>query len=259
MEESAKSKVAAAPADNEKLLADLEKYRQMALDMSATEAIIAPASDLVQSIRVRMLCFFPRCPNLGTSYWCPPSWGTPFEVAQAMKDSYKYAIFFRLLFPPEWFTGPCGGGRWRGGTLKTFIDQNRDYWEPEQVKYWQDYIEKHGVDRPGPLGRGISLAIEAEARKDGHHFAVTTAAGSCSTMLCGEKYNSRCIMLRTGLCRFPTKARPDGACSLYTDWLRTLPKLGRGWRYANCSWSILPEDMDGFEVPPGSTTIVLIE
>ncbi|MFC1951933.1 hypothetical protein ACFLYI_02685 [Chloroflexota bacterium] len=102
----------------------------------------------------------------------------------------------------------------------------------------------------------ISAAIETGARKDGHPFAFHTAAGCCADKQCGS-FNAKCIALKTGLCRFPGDARPDGAGAMYYDWLRTLPSLG--WQYTNTGWSILPEDIGDRQPPPGITSIVFIE
>lgn len=264
MRERAEGKSSVTPAEREeKLLADMERYCQMALEMGAAEAVIVPASSIVQTQRVRMLCYFPRCPELGSCEWCPPYWETPFEDAQAMKDSYKYAVVLRLLIPPDDMTGPLSGGRGRGGVLGTIMDLQAEYWDPELVEYWQDYIEEHGTDKGGAgiiAGKDLAVEIEKAARKDGHYFAFEGGMGSCAATFCHtEEYRSRCIALRSGLCRFPGLSRPEGVVGMYYDWLRTHVNLGRAWRYQDCGWSVLPEDMEGEEIKPGRTTIAFIE
>jgi len=240
---------------NEKLKADMEKYHQMALDMGADEAKIVPASILVQTIRTRLACIFPRCNLNGTGMWCPPRWETPFEIAQAIRDSYQYAIAFRKARSPKTATGPAAGSA-RESTLNAYCDVYQRYWKPEDLKYWRDYAKEHHEPRPATRAGDIALIIEAEARKDGHQFAFTGFSGSCVNKLC-DKFGSRCVALTTGICRFPGVSRPDGAGAMYCDWLRTSPQLG--WQFQNVGWSTLPEDIEGLEPLPGKPSIVLIE
>ena len=255
-----RDKSPALSAAEEKLKTDLKKYCQIALGNGASEARIVPASKIVQTVRARLGCFFPLCFSFGSCNWCPPNWETGFQVARAVMKSYKYAVFFRFFYKPEWYMGPLGGGRGRGGLMNHYMDHYEHWWKPDDVKYWRDYIEKHGpTDRPDPLSMGVPEAVEAEARKDGHHFAFYGAVGPCCNYLCGPEHKSRCIMLKSGVCRFPAKSRPEGAAALYYDYPRTLPDLG--WQGLVCAWSVLPEDVKGKEMKeqPARTSFVLIE
>ncbi|MBI4286053.1 MAG: hypothetical protein HY670_09200 [Chloroflexi bacterium] len=242
--------------EDEKLMADLSKYRQMALDMGAADARVFPTSNLVQGIRTRLAgCFFPRCPCLGLSMWCPPNWETPFELSQTIRDSYKYAIVFRGEIPPEIWTGPAAGSS-RSGFLAAQVKVYGESWGEEAEEYWRKYAEDQHVTRQMVSFKEISASIMARARREGHPFAFHTSAGCCADKQCAP-FGSVCVALRTGICRFPNDARPDGAGAMYYDWLRTLPSLG--WQYTNVGWSVLPEDIQDRKPSPGITSIVFIE
>ena len=252
------SKPAALTKEDDQLMADLEKYRKIALDMGAVEARIMPSSFLVQGIRTRFAgCFFPRCLSQGLSMWCPPTWETPCEVAQAVTGSYRYAIVFRYFDAVGIATGPSAGSS-RTGNLEYYSKVYGKDWGPEAEKYWREYAEKNFESRPDVSYRQITATIEAEARKDGPPFAFYTAAGCFADKECGP-LGSVCIGLKSSMCRFPGRTRPDGAGAMYYDWLRTLPKSLPGWKYTNVGWSMLPKDIEGREPQPGRVCVVWIE
>jgi len=58
------------PADV--LQADLERFRQTALEMGATEAKIITADQVIIDDRVRAKCMNPKCTFYGTNGNCPP-------------------------------------------------------------------------------------------------------------------------------------------------------------------------------------------
>jgi len=57
------------PAQEKTVLADCEKYRQLALSMGADFAKVLPITDVVQKIRARMVDAFPRAASEGLTYF----------------------------------------------------------------------------------------------------------------------------------------------------------------------------------------------
>jgi predicted metal-binding protein len=51
---------------------DLERYRQQALELGATQAAIVEAREITVDERVVLKCRIPRCFGYGTSAHCPP-------------------------------------------------------------------------------------------------------------------------------------------------------------------------------------------
>ena len=56
-----------------RLLQDLERYRQKALDLGATQAKIVKAADIPVDERITLKCQIPRCFGYGVSAHCPPT------------------------------------------------------------------------------------------------------------------------------------------------------------------------------------------
>lgn len=84
---------------------DLEKYRNMALELGATDARIITAEDVIFDERVRMKCIIPRCYEYGTNANCPPYTPDVDQMRRAVRR-YRYAIFFMLKVPSEEIVGP---------------------------------------------------------------------------------------------------------------------------------------------------------
>ena len=62
----------------ETVKANLECYRELALELGASEAAIIPAGDVIIDERVRLKCVVPRCLRAGETPNCPP-WATTME------------------------------------------------------------------------------------------------------------------------------------------------------------------------------------
>ncbi|MFC2013922.1 DUF2284 domain-containing protein, partial [Chloroflexota bacterium] len=237
------------PAE-EKLTADLKRYRKLALDMDAEEARIIPASDIPQRIRTKMCLFFPRCIGTGTAWFRPPTWETPWEYAKAMLASYHYAMVIKTPMPVEAMTGPFA----RIGppdVTPTFIElgilQYKKYLAPEDIEYWQDQLEQFKAQEaqktlhtPWVDNYAIARVIEAEARKDGHQFALTIISGTCALKHCAE-FGAICVALKTGICRHPGKSRPYGVATMYLDYPLFFRKVG--WQAEVAGFSKSTEDM----------------
>jgi predicted metal-binding protein len=159
----------------EQLAQDLEKYRQMALSLGATDAKIISADAIIIDPRVRARCFSPRCPDYGTNINCPP-YAVDLEVARKCLGSYKYGIFILLRVPPEEHTG-------------------KDYYNPS----------KHRI--PGAIKMyEIVAKVQAEAFYGGYHLASAFGGGpSCKRAFCPEM---ECSAMTGESCRFVLKVTP---------------------------------------------------
>ena len=79
----------------EQLLADLEKYRLMALRLGATDARVIRPEDVFVDERVRGKCRYPTCPSYNTNMNCPPH-TMALDEFRALLSKYSYAIFFKV-------------------------------------------------------------------------------------------------------------------------------------------------------------------
>ena len=69
--EQASPRILGGAVSDEQLRADLERYRQLALDEGASDAAILAASEVVVDERVRLKCLVPRCLRAGETPNCP--------------------------------------------------------------------------------------------------------------------------------------------------------------------------------------------
>ncbi len=238
-----------------RLLKDLEKYREMALDMGGEDALIIPASEIPLTLRAYYKCLFPRCPAQGSNLHCPPLWKTPWEEAKLFMRSYNYAIFYRAYRRPEDTTGP----RWlRGGFTSIYSKyMNRDDVKKAVGEEFRSDKVPADASPDTKITRGtakISRAIEVKARNDGYNFAITFASGNCLMPLCG-KFGTTCIGLKTGLCRHPGQSRPEGSAAMYIDFMALAAKVG--WKTSLQGFCIHPEDVPE-EFPTYWFSLVLI-
>lgn len=157
----------------DKLNKDLEKYRQGAISLGATDSKIITTNTIPIDDRVALKCKIPVCFGYGTSVNCPPHTVTPSELRELIKK-YKYAIFFKLEVKPE------------------VIVRNRET-ILERAGAYKKIFE-------------ISNAIESMAFYDGYYLAVGFAAGSCKSTHC---YKVECSALKGERCRHELKVRPS--------------------------------------------------
>ena len=158
---------------DEVLQRDLEKYRQRAVELGATDAKIITTDMVVIDERVRAKCMYPRCPWYGTSVNCPPY---TIELEQAIKlvNSFRYAIFFKIEVPIETVAGKLTHQQTKQGRLAT--------------KTRNEVVAK----------------VEAEAFYDGYYLAVGFGGGSCKRFFCPKE---DCSALKGQGCRNPYRAR----------------------------------------------------
>ncbi|MGA2027997.1 MAG: DUF2284 domain-containing protein, partial [Syntrophobacteraceae bacterium] len=86
--------------NDEQLSADLERYRQKAIDLGASNARIVRAEQIPVDERVPMKCQIPRCFGYGAGAQCPPNTMKPAELRDLLRK-YEWAVFFIKDVPPE--------------------------------------------------------------------------------------------------------------------------------------------------------------
>ena len=163
--------------EDEVLEANLARYRDLALESGASDAVIIPASDVVVDERVRLKCLVPRCLRAGETPNCPPH--TPdLDLIREALSRFSWAVLFKCQVEPLLDYAP-GGGKTRE--------------------------EKRRVLSFHRQGSDVICALERRAYKDGYHLALGFGGGSCKDYLC---QGMLCQFLDSGRCRFPHRARP---------------------------------------------------
>ena len=157
----------------EQLQHDLEKYRQRAIELGATDAKIVTTDMVLVEERVRAKCIYPLCGSYGTNANCPP-YAMDLDLVRKIVNNFRYAIFTRIEIPSEEIAG-------REARAKRLIVRGQ--------------IKNHE----------IVSRIEAEAFFDGYHLALGFAGGPCKRIFCPDK---ECSALVPGqACRHPLRAR----------------------------------------------------
>ncbi len=158
---------------DEQLQEDLEKYRQRALELGATDAKIITTDNVVVDERVLAKCTYPKCDRYGTNANCPP-YAMSLDQVRKVVNNFRYAIFTRMQRPTEEMAG------------REAINKRL---------YYPSFRKTHEL---------ISK-IEAEAFFDGYYLALAFACGSCKSIFCPD---IECSALVPGQpCRHPLRAR----------------------------------------------------
>lgn len=152
---------------------DLEKYRQVALELGADEARVVKASEIAVKDAVAFKCRVPRCFGYGNCAQCPPHAPKPAEVRQLLEEFSHGLLFLRRV-------------------SSELLKRGRD--DKERKDAFRSILEIVGK-------------VESAAFYDGHYLAVGFSAGSCLSSLCDPKLG--CQVLKGEKCRFPLKARPS--------------------------------------------------
>jgi predicted metal-binding protein len=163
--------------NEETLKADLERYRQLAIEAGASAAAIIPARDVVVDERVRLKCLVPRCLRAGETPNCPPN-APDLELVRQALSRFSWAVLFKCDVGPLEDYAP-GSGKTRE--------------------------EKRRVLSYHRAGSDVVYALERQAFKDGYHLAMGLGGGSCKDYLC---QGMLCQFLDSGRCRFPHRSRP---------------------------------------------------
>ena len=155
----------------EVLQQDLEKYRQRALELGATDAKIITTDMILVDERVRAKCQVPLCDYYGTNVNCPP-YTMDLDLVRKMVNNFGYAVFYCLKVSSEELCGT------------------------EWVKL---------AARIALRSCKVASKIESEAFYDGYHLATGFSSGPCQSYLCSGK---ECTALIPGqACRHPLRAR----------------------------------------------------
>ena len=152
---------------------DLEKYRQQALALGASDAKIITSDAVLVDERVRGKCIYPRCNGYGTSANCPP-YAMSLDETRKLLNKFTYGVFIKLDVPPEEVAGI----------------EARD---------------KRLYARSSAKNNEIVSKIETDAFFDGYHLAIAFAGGSCKNLFCPDKDCSALAL--GGVCRQPLRAR----------------------------------------------------
>lgn len=170
-------RVMAERVEPETLQADLERYRALALESGASQAVVLPASAVEVDERVRLKCLVPRCLRAGETPNCPPN-APDLDLVRHALDRFSWAILFKCD------VGPL-----------------EDY----APKRGQTAEEKRRVLSYHRPSSDVVFALEGQAYKDGYHLAMGFGGGSCKDYLC---QGTLCQFLDSGRCRFPHRSRP---------------------------------------------------
>ena len=171
--EKGTSRVISGHLAEKTLKADLENYRQRALEIGASEAKVIPAEWVQVDERVILKCSIPPCPNYGRCGYCPPHTPEPEFMRKAF-GRYSWAVLFKNDVPAE-----------------DFADVTRYY--PHGRKHQRKTDE-------------IAAKVELLAFADGYHLALGLGAGGCRDTLCN---GGLCQMLDSGRCPHILMARPS--------------------------------------------------
>ena len=161
----------------ETLRADLERYRELALELGASGAEIIPASDVTVDERVRLKCLVPRCLRAGETPNCPP-YAPDLDLVRRALSRFSWAILLKCDVEPLEEYAPGKGA--------TKAERRRVL----------SFHQKSGE---------VVCGLERQAYKDGYHLAMGFGGGSCKDYLCQGMI---CQFLDSGRCRFPHRARP---------------------------------------------------
>ena len=159
---------------DEQLRKDLEKYRQRAIDLGATDAKIITTDMVLIDERVRAKCSTPLCDCYGSSANCPPNAPT-LDFTRKIVNNFHYAIFIMAEIPPEEVAGDKS-------------KSNTAYDDPTCLKNYE-----------------MVSKIESEAFYDGYHLAVGFADGPCKAFFCSDEECSALVLGQS--CRHALKAR----------------------------------------------------
>jgi predicted metal-binding protein len=158
----------------DRLTADLEQYRRLALAGGASRAAVISASEIPVDERIVLKCRIPRCFGYGACAHCPPHTLAPTELRDLL-TGYQWAVFFSLTVPAE------------------VIVRDRATKEARIEVYRRVF--------------DLVSEVESAAFHHGHYRAFGLAAGSCRHSLCATQED--CQALRGEKCRFALRARPS--------------------------------------------------
>lgn len=153
---------------------DLERYRTMAIEMGATDAVIIPSPEIIIDERVRAKCIYPKCSHYGSNINCPP-YAPDLDFMRRVVSNYRYAILFAVKDETGDFIG--------AGFRKRVGREN-----PTKI-----------------ILNTICSEIESRSFYEGYHLSLAFGQGPCKSFWCPDQ---SCSALQPGtVCRFSLKAR----------------------------------------------------
>ena len=153
---------------------NLEKYKEKAIELGASNACVFNVKDIPVDERIPLKCQVPRCFGYGVSANCPPHTLKPDELRNHL-SKYNWSIFFTIDVPSEVIVRDKS-------TIK------------ERVAVYQNVYK-------------IVTDIESMAFYDGYYLAFGFGAGSCRHTFCGLE--KTCLAMEGERCRFSLRARPS--------------------------------------------------
>jgi predicted metal-binding protein len=187
------------------LQGNLQKYREKALELGATKAMVVATEDIPVDERVTLKCQIPRCFGYGAGAHCPPNTLKPAELREILKG-YRWAVFFIKDVPPQVIVRDKA-------TIK------------ERIAAYQDVYK-------------IVNDVESMAFYDGHYLAFGFAAGSCRHTFCSQQ--ETCQAMEGKKCRFSLRSRPSME-AVGIDVYHMVAKAG--WDIYPIGSDAKPEDM----------------
>ncbi len=157
------------------LKADLDTFKQKALDLGASMAEIIPASLVDVDERVRLKCSVSLCPYYGKNLYCPPN-GPEIELTRRAIARYNWAILYAIKVIP--------------------------------VEQFSDRSQRKGPSAYEWTKKSMEIAGEVEtlAFGNGYYLAMALGQFSCLKALCKQEM---CLVLEGKKCPYPLKARPS--------------------------------------------------
>jgi len=193
--------------DNQ-LFSDLDRYREEAIRLGATDAKIIETKDVIIDERAYAKCSIPKCPYYGTNMNCPP-YGPKPEETRRIVERYKYGVILTIQAPSDTFVGN-----------------------------FEVLSQKEGRQAHRLKLNKIVTKIESMGFYDGYHFALGLGSGPCKAAFCPDV---DCVGLQPGKsCAFPLRARPSME-GMGMDVYGMVTHLG--WDIYPCGGSASPEDV----------------
>lgn len=186
---------------------DLEKYRQLALELGADETVIISSDQVVLDERVLARCISPMCPYYKTNLHCPP-YGMKMEETRRLVEAFRWGVFIMHRVPAEEQTG-------------------KDYYE----------ADKHRL--PGAIKMyKIVAKVQSAAFYDGYPLAMAFSGGPCcKRVFCP---NVECRGLRGEGCRFGHKVTP----TMHSVGMDVFKMAARaGWKIYPIGWETRPDQI----------------
>jgi predicted metal-binding protein len=186
---------------------DLERYRTMAIQIGALDAVIISSDEIIIDERVRAKCIYPKCGLYGLSINCPP-YAPDLGLIRKIISNYHYAILFCLKDETGALIGP-------------------------------EFRNHIGKENPAIVFLNtICSEIESRAFYEGYHLSLAFGQGSCKSFWCP---NQPCAALQPNTrCRFPLKARS----SMEAVGIDVFTMAARqGWEIYPCGERIKREDL----------------